>query len=73
MTLTEKHMRREMCKMEKTFLKVVCEAVDVLHGKQILVDENCKDLDEALSIMEKYPDLLKHDKVWMIYPMSVTI
>ena len=54
------------------FYKIVCESVDVF-GKTILVDKNCKDLDEVNAVIKSDPSLLAQDKTWIIYPMSVTI
>lgn len=54
------------------FLKVVCESVSPFE-KEILVDKNCKDIDELSSILKANSKLLSEDNVWVIYPMSITI
>lgn len=58
--------------MRKTFLKVVCETVSPFE-KQILIDKNCKDVDELSSILKTNSRLFSEDNVWVIYPMSITI
>lgn len=52
------------------FYKVVCETVDVF-GKTILLDENCKNLDDVHRILISHPDLQKANVTWILYPMTV--
>ena len=54
------------------FLKVVCETVSPF-GKQILIDQNCKDVNELLTIFKNNKELFSEDNTWVIYPMSFKI
>lgn len=56
---------------KKHFYKVVCETIDVF-GKTILVDENCKDLDEVHEVVTSHPELQDENITWILYPMSTT-
>lgn len=54
------------------FMKVVCETVSPFE-KKILIDKNCKDVNELSSILKEHPELFSEYNVWLIYPMSITI
>ena len=57
---------------ENTFIKVVCEELSPFE-KEILVDKNCKDVNEVSSVLLSHPELMKQNNTWILYPMSVTI
>ena len=57
--------------MKSDYFKIVCECIGL--DKEILVDVNCKTLEEVHDIVNKYPDYMTLDKTWILYPMSVTV
>lgn len=59
-------MQKEM------FFKVVCETVDVFE-KTILIDKNCKNLDEVRDVIVGRPDLQSENVTWILYPLSCTL
>lgn len=55
-----------------TFIKVVCETVSPFE-KEILVDKNCKDINELSLILDSNKELFNERNVWILYPMSFKI
>lgn len=55
---------------KKVFYKVVCETIDVFE-KNIVIDKNCKNLDEVHNIVVSHPELQQENMTWILYPMSV--
>lgn len=53
-----------------TFIKIVCEQVSPF-AKEILVDKNCKDINEACCVLQEYSELMEQNNTWVLYPMSV--
>lgn len=58
--------------MTTKFIKVVCETISPFE-KEILVDQNCKDVRELSSILDENSELISENNVWILYPMSITI
>lgn len=56
--------------MVTEFLKIVCEEVSPFE-KEILVDTNCKDINEAFQVFVQHPELFVKGKTWILYPMTV--
>ena len=57
--------------MKNDYFKIVCECIGL--DKEILVDVNCKTLQEVHEIVDKYPEYMTLDKTWILYPMSITV
>lgn len=58
--------------MESLFFKVVCETIDVFE-KAILIDKNCKDMDEVKDIVLSHPEFVNMNTTWILYPMFVKL
>ena len=51
------------------YFKIVCECLGL--DKEILVDENCKDLKQVHEVVDKHPEYMGLDKTWTLYPMMI--
>lgn len=56
--------------MNNTFIKIVCEQISPF-AKEILIDKNCKDIDDVCEVLKSHPELLEQNMTWLLYPMSV--